>query len=220
MRDPLVMTAVALAAAAGGAAAIRAQGIGDLRAIRSALPLPLIGLVKRGDAGVFITPSLADCIEVASTGVEIVALDGTTRPRPDGSTLTECIQAIHDQGALAMADCGSVVDAKASIEAGADCVGTTLAGYTDDRPVTSGPDLELLQELVAMTDVPVLAEGRIATAEYAAEVLRLGAYAVVVGSAITHPTTITRRFVEAIDAVRTRRAPNDDGSEPTCDTHA
>lgn len=202
MRDPRVMTAMALAAAAGGAAAIRAQGLEDLRAIRSVLALPIIGLVKRGDAGVFITPTLADCVEVAGTGAEIVALDGTTRPRPDGSTLTECIQAIHHQGALAMADCGSVADAKASIEAGADCLGTTLAGYTGDRPLTTGPDLELLRELVAMTNVPVLAEGRIATTEDAAEVLRLGAYAVVVGSAITHPTSITRRFVEAIDTRR------------------
>lgn len=217
MRDPVVMRAVALAAAAGGAAAIRAQGIDDLNAIRSALPLPLIGLVKRGDVGVFITPTIADCIEVAGTGAEIVAVDGTTRPRPDGSTLAECIQAIHDHGALAMADCGSVADGKASIEAGADCLGTTLAGYTGDRPLTSGPDLELLQELIGMTDVPVLAEGRIATVEYAAAVLRLGAYAVVVGSAITHPTSITRHFVQAIDAVR-KQAASSDGSDPAWDT--
>jgi len=201
MRDPRVMTAVARAVAEGGAAAIRAQGIEDLRFIRAMVEIPIIGLVKRGDGGVFITPTRADCIEVAHTGVEIVALDGTTRPRPDGTSLRDCIVAIHEHGALAMADCGSVDDAAASIEAGADCVGTTLAGYTDARALTPGPDFDLLRDMVAISDVPVLAEGRIATAEDAARAVRLGAYAVVVGSAITHPTSITRRFVGAMSEV-------------------
>lgn len=198
MRDARVMTAVARAVAEGGAAAIRAQGIEDLLFIRAMVEIPVIGLVKRGDSGVFITPTRADCIEVARTGAEIVALDGTTRPRLDGASLHDCIAAIHDHGALAMADCGSVEDAAASIAAGADCVGTTLAGYTDSRPQTAGPDFELLRDLVALSDVPVLAEGRITTTDDAAQALRLGAYAVVVGSAITHPTSITRRFVAAI----------------------
>lgn len=198
MRDPAVMTAVARAVAEGGAAAIRAQGIEDLHSIRAAVSLPLIGLVKRGDEGVFITPTCADCIEVAHTGAEVVALDGTIRPRPDDSTLTECIDAIHTQGALAMADCGSVADAAASIAAGADCIGTTLAGYTGARPVTVGPDFDLLRQLVAMSSVPVLAEGRITSPDEAAQALRIGAYAVVVGSAITHPTSITRRFAATV----------------------
>ncbi len=199
MRDPAVMTAVARAVADGGAAAIRAQGIEDLHSIRAAVSLPLIGLVKRGNESVFITPTCDDCIEVAHTGAEVVALDGTTRPRPDGSTLIECIDAIHDHGALAMADCGSVADATASIAAGADCIGTTLAGYTGARPPTDGPDFDLLQRLVAMSPVPVLAEGRINTPDEAAHALRLGAHAVVVGSAITHPTSITRRFAAAVN---------------------
>ncbi len=219
MRDPTIMTAVALAAAAGGAAGIRAQGLEDLRAIRSVLTLPLIGLIKHGDAAVFITPTIADCIGVAHTGAEIVALDGTTRPRPDGSTLAACIQAIHDHGALAMADCGSAEDAQASIDAGADCLGTTLGGYTGDRPVTPGPDLAFLRELVVLSHVPVLAEGRIATPEHAAAALNLGAYAVVVGTAITHPTSITRHFVKTIDAIRTNRT-RSESTDTTSGTHA
>lgn len=204
MRDPRIMTAVARAVAEGGAAAIRAQGIEDLLAIRAEVEIPIIGLVKRGDGGVFITPTRADCIEVARTGVEIVALDGTKRPRPDGTSLHDCIAAIHEHGALAMADCGSTEDATASIAAGADCVGTTLAGYTQARPLTQGPDFDLLRDMVAISDVPVLAEGRITTAEDAARALRLGAFAVVVGSAITHPTSITRRFVAAISEVESK----------------
>ncbi len=198
MRDTEIMTAVAQAVAAGGAAGIRAQGLEDLRSIRAALTLPLIGLVKRGADGVFITPTRADCIDVARTGAEVVALDGTTRTRPDGSTLADCIQAIHDHGALAMADCGSLEDAEASIAAGADCIGTTLAGYTGARPMTIGPDFDLLHHLVGMSSVPVLAEGRITTPDEAARALSLGAHAVVVGSAITHPTSITRRFAAVV----------------------
>jgi N-acylglucosamine-6-phosphate 2-epimerase len=198
MRDTEIMTAVAQAVAAGGAAGIRAQGLEDLRSIRAALTLPLIGLVKRGADGVFITPTRADCIDVAGTGAELVALDGTSRTRPDGSTLADCIQAIHDHGALAMADCGSLEDAEASIAAGADCIGTTLAGYTGARPMTIGPDFDLLHHLVGMSSVPVLAEGRITTPDEAARALSLGAHAVVVGSAITHPTSITRRFAAVV----------------------
>ena len=198
MRDTDVMTAVARAVADGGAAAIRAQGLQDLRSIRAAVPLPLIGLVKRGQDGVFITPTQADCIDVARTGADVVALDGTTRPRPDGRTLAECINAIHDHGSLAMADCGSLEDAAASIAAGADCIGTTLAGYTGARPVTVGPDFELLGQLLEMSSVPVLAEGRITTPDDAVRALTMGAHAVVVGSAITHPTSITRRFVSVV----------------------
>ena len=192
------MTAVAQAAVQGGAIAIRAQGLEDIRSIRAFLDVPLIGLVKVGADGVFITPTIADCVQVAEAGADIVALDGTTRARPDGSSLKHCFDTVHAHDALVMADCGSTADALASLEAGADCIGTTLAGYTGDRPRTEGPDFEFLSELVALSETPVLAEGRIRSPGDAAHCLQLGAYAVVVGTAITHPTTITSRFARAV----------------------
>ncbi len=192
------MSAVALAAVAGGAAGIRAQGLADLRAMRAVLDVPLIGLLKVGDGEVFITPTVDDCEAVARTGCEIVALDGTTRPRPDGSTLKDCFDAIHALGGLVMADCGSPEDATASLAAGADILGTTLGGYTDSRPRTAGPDFDLLSELLHLSDRPVLAEGRVRTPADAAHCLELGAHAVVVGTAITHPTSITRDFVSVL----------------------
>jgi N-acylglucosamine-6-phosphate 2-epimerase len=198
MQDPRVMTAVARAAVEGGAVGVRAQGIEDVRSIRSAVTVPLIGLVKVGTDGVFITPTVADCAAVAEAGADVVALDGTTRPRPDGSTLRDCIEAVHAHGALVMADCGSLADARASLEAGADCLGTTLAGYTGERRPTEGPDLELISEVVGVSTVPVLAEGRIRTPAEALRCLELGVFAVVVGTAITHPTSITRTFAEAL----------------------
>ena len=89
-----------------------------------------------------------------------------------------------------------------SIEAGVDCLGTTLAGYTGDRSVTIGPDFALLAELVSGSEVPVIAEGRIRSPDDAAACLAAGAYAVVVGTAITHPTRITQTYVDRIGAIR------------------
>lgn len=98
-----------------------------------------------------------------------------------------------------MADCGSLADCVSAEEAGVDILGTTLAGYSGERPPTEGPDLELLAEVVAQCSLPVIAEGRIHTTAHAAAALASGALAVCVGTAITHPTTITRWFVEALE---------------------
>ncbi|MET7966242.1 N-acetylmannosamine-6-phosphate 2-epimerase [Micromonospora sp. NPDC005305] len=198
LREPHIMTAMAQAAVLGGAIAIRAQGLQDIALMRRTLDVPIVGLVKVGTDGVFITPTVADCVAVAQAGADIVAFDGTTRRRPGGESLADCVDAIQDQGALAMADCGSEGDAVASTAAGVDCVATTLAGYTGERPPTDGPDFELLANLVRQSDVPVLAEGRVRTPEDAVRCLEMGAHAVVVGSSITHPTTITARYAKAI----------------------
>ncbi|MEO8266299.1 MAG: N-acetylmannosamine-6-phosphate 2-epimerase [Ilumatobacteraceae bacterium] len=202
MLDPRTMTQVAQAAVAGGAIGIRAKGLGDLRAMRAVLDVPLIGLVKVGSSDVYITPTLDDCMAVAATGVEIVATDGTRRPRPDGRSLQETILALKAQwpDVLVMADCGSAGDATDAQSAGADLIGTTLGGYSGERPTTPGPDWELIDDLVAQCTVPVIAEGRIRSPSDAAESIRRGAWAVVVGTAITHPTTITRSFADVVAA--------------------
>ncbi len=132
MLDPNTMAQVAESAVRGGAAAIRAKGLDDLRAIKSRVDVPVIGLVKVGDSGVYITPTLKDCVEVAERGCEIIAIDGTRRERPDGRTLAETIAEFKAQfpEVLVMADCGSAGDAAAAQEAGADLIGTTLVGYS------------------------------------------------------------------------------------------
>ena len=200
MLDPRTMTQVARSAVAGGAVAIRAKGLDDLRAMRPVLDVPLIGLVKVGAEGVYITPTLADARAVADTGCEIVALDGTRRPRPDGLSLAETIAALRQShpGVLVMADCGSPADADAAQRAGADVLGTTLAGYTGERPKTDGPDWECTRAVLALADRPVFVEGRVHAPAQAAEAIRLGAWAVVVGTAITHPATITGWFATAV----------------------
>lgn len=200
MLDARTMTQVAQAAVAGGAAGIRGKGLDDLRAMRAVLQVPLIGLVKVGDQGVYITPTLADCLAVAATGVDVVALDGTRRPRPDGLCLARTIAGLRAEypNVLVMADCGSPEDARAAQDAGADLLGTTLAGYTGERPKTAAPDWEMIDQVVALAYRPVVAEGRIYTPTDAAAAIGRGAHCVVVGAAITHPATITSWFVAAI----------------------
>lgn len=200
LRTPEAMLGMALAAERGGAAGIRAQGLDDIRLIASQVQLPVIGLLKVSGDDVFITPTLDDALAVVGAGSDVVAIDGTRRPRPDGRTLTETIAALHEQcDALVMADCGSVDDGLAAQDAGADIVGTTLAGYTGEREKTHGPDLDLIAALTRRLRVPLVAEGRIHTPADARAALEAGAFFVVVGTAITHPTTITSWFVDALE---------------------
>lgn len=200
MRDPRTMDEVAQACVQGGAVGIRAQGLADLSLITQHVDVPVIGLWKDGHDGVFITPTLTHAIAVASTGAAIVALDATRRPRPDGLTLAQTLSGLREARpeVLVMADCGSLEDARAAQDAGADILGTTLAGYTGERPVTQGPDVELIDQIAAIAEVPLVVEGRVHTPAQAALAMEHGAFAVVVGTAITHPTTITSWFAEAV----------------------
>ncbi|MBS0023598.1 N-acetylmannosamine-6-phosphate 2-epimerase [Microbacterium paraoxydans] len=198
MRDPRTMAQVAAAALVGGAIGIRVQGLDDIRAVAE-LPVPVVGLWKDGDADVFITPTLEHAKAVADAGADIVAIDGTRRPRPDGRTLAETVAGIRAHtDALIMADCGSLDDAVAAEAAGADILGTTLSGYTGERPKTDGPDLELIGLIAERCTRPIVAEGRIHTPDHAAAAIAAGALAVCVGTAITHPATITSWFADAL----------------------
>ncbi|GGK77678.1 N-acetylmannosamine-6-phosphate 2-epimerase [Ornithinimicrobium pekingense] len=202
LRSPEVMAAVAAAVVEGGAAAVRVQGVEDVRAAVERVDVPVVGLWKDGDAGVYITPTLRHARAVAEAGAHVVAVDATLRTRQDGSTFADTVRMLHEEhGVLVMADCDDLASAVAAAEAGADLVGTTLAGYTAARPRTEGPDLELLREVTAaLPGHPVVAEGRIHTHAHAAAALAAGAHAVCVGTAITHPTSLTRWFVDAMGA--------------------
>lgn len=199
MRHPSTMAQVAQAVVAGGATAVRLQGLEDIMAARGVLSAPIIGLWKDGDAETYITPTLDHALAVARAGADIVALDGTRRPRPDGLTFAETVRRFRDLSDLPlMADCGCLEDALAAEAAGVDLIGTTLGGYTGDRPRTEGPDFELVDQIVAHCQTPVIVEGRVHTPAHAVEAFARGAYAVCAGSAITHPSTITSWFVQAV----------------------
>lgn len=199
LRHPESMARIAESAVIGGAAAIRAQGLDDIRLIAERVTVPVIGLWKVGDTGVFITPTLRHALGVVMAGADVVAIDGTRRDRPDGRSLADTIREIHERtGALVMADAGSVDDGLAAQDAGADIVGTTLAGYTGERVKTVGPDLDLVESLSSAISVPLFAEGRVHTPAQARAALDAGAFAVVVGTAITHPSSIASWFAAAL----------------------
>ena len=197
-----IMARLAIAAAHGGAAGIRANTPDDIRAIRAAVDLPIIGLYKINVTGydIYITPTLAAAREVAAAGADVIAIDGTARPRPEFSDLASFIAAIHDTTGLpVLADISTPDEGLAAQMAGADLVSTTMSGYTPYSPQQERPDIDLVATLAAVLTVPLLAEGRYHAPEQVVAALAAGASAVVVGGAITRPQEITRRFVTAIE---------------------
>lgn len=205
LRSSIIMAAMARAAELGGAAAIRANTPEDIAAIRAAASLPIIGLWKQDLPGydVYITPTLAAARAVREAGADIIALDATLRPHPEGRSAAELIAAVKAElGVPVMADVSTLEEGFAAAQAGADLVSTTLSGYTTYSPHREGPDLTLVRELSAAIRVPVVAEGRIYTPEEARAALEQGAFAVVVGTAITRPEAITARFARALSTFR------------------
>ncbi|MEV0392367.1 N-acetylmannosamine-6-phosphate 2-epimerase [Polymorphospora rubra] len=195
--DTAHMMAMASAAVLGGAAGLRAQGIAHVRGMAD-LGVPVIGLVKRSTPGsaVYITPTAADVTALTRAGAQIVAADGTARPRPGGEKLVDLVAAAHAGGALFMADVDSLDAALAAVDAGADLVGTTLSGYTAG-PVPEWPDIALVGALARHCPVPVIAEGRYRTRAQVSAAFAEGAWAVVVGTAISDPVRTTRWFAQA-----------------------
>ncbi len=197
------VVAFALAARDGGARGLRIEGVANVRAVAAACDLPVIGLVKRDLPGsdVRITPFLGDAVDLARAGATIVAFDATDRPRP--TPVADLVAAIHAGNALAMADVATLDEARAALAAGADIVGTTLAGYVGPGPVPEAPDLGLVRACGKL-GAPLLAEGRYNEPRLAAAAIRAGADAVVVGSAITRPEYVARWFADAIRQARPR----------------
>ncbi|WNS41144.1 N-acetylmannosamine-6-phosphate 2-epimerase [Paenibacillus sp. MMS20-IR301] len=194
------MVAMALAAKEAGAVGIRAGGLADIRAIKEAAGLLLIGLVKiqHENSEVYITPTLEDAIAVHAAGADIVAIDGTGRPRPDGRSLAAVLAEVKAAGIPVMADIATFEEGMQAAEWGADYISTTLSGYTAETQGIPLPNLDLLERLAAVLQVPVVAEGGICEPGQAAAALGLGAAFVVVGSAITRPQWIAARYVRAM----------------------
>jgi len=204
LADPETVAAMAQAAVLAGAVGIRADGGANVAAVRRRVSVPIVGIKKERTDGsaVYITPTLATVREVLAAGAEIVGLDGTAAPRPEGAELRDLVDAIHGGGALVLADVSTVAEGIAAAAAGADAVATTLAGYTPQSRRLDGPDLALVDELRRATRLPVVAEGRYHTPAEVAAAFALGALAVVVGRAITEPQFLTRRFVAGTPRAR------------------
>lgn len=199
--DKKFVSVMAYAAGQGGATGIRANGPAHVRAIRKLTKLPIIGINKVYNPGyeVYITPTLNSVKQVVQAGADIVAVDATLRPRPGGIGLKELIQQIQMKLEVpVIADVSTLNEGLIAAEFGADLIATTLSGYTPYSPEIVGPDYKLLTELVTKLDIPIICEGRISTPEQAKKAIELGAYAVVVGTAITRPQEIAKRFAAAL----------------------
>lgn len=187
----------------GGAGALRVAGARDVKNAKHLFDVPVIGLTKpdvippNWQEIVYITPTLKEVIELIDAGADIVAFDGTMRPRPNGETLEKIIKYIKINKRASMADVSTVEEGINAAKLGADILSTTLSGYTQfsqNRP--DGPDFELLENLVKETGKPVVLEGRIWEPSEVDRAFELGAHCVVIGSAITRPQLITKRFVQ------------------------
>ncbi len=182
---------------------MRIDGPDNVAAVRRVVAVPIIGIYKISRASpIYITPTFETARDIARAGADIVAVQATRERDGAGPALTDLVARIHAEcGIAVMADVSTLDEGLRAAAAGADLVATTMAGYTPHSRRMAGPDLDLVHDLADRCPVPIVAEGRIGTPAEAAAALAAGAYAVVVGRAITMPDAITARFVEALDSL-------------------
>lgn len=202
LHSSYIMGRMAYAAMLGGAGGIRANSVEDIKEIKATVNLPIIGIIKSVYEGskVYITPTMKEVELLCNEGVDIIAMDATERVRPDGKTISEVFPIIREKfkDQIFMADCSTYEDAKEAYRLGFDCLGTTLSGYTESTKGKALPDLELVGRLAKDFNIPIIAEGGISTPEQLKSVFDLGVHAAVVGTAITRPMEITKKFHQAI----------------------
>lgn len=203
LHSDFIMARMAVAAKEGGASGIRANSVVDIAAIQKAVDLPIIGIIKRDYEGadVYITATMKEVDELMTVRPNIIAIDATTSTRPNGESLKEFFQKAREKypDQLWMADCSTIDEMLTADQLGFDFIGTTLVGYTKQSQgdKIESNDFEIIRKALSKLSHPLIAEGNIDTPDKVHRVLELGAYSVVVGSAITRPQLITKKFVEA-----------------------
>lgn len=197
-----IMPLMAKAAAQSGAVGIRANTVRDITQIKQVVNLPIIGIIKKDYPGtsMYITATMAEVDALVDCGVDILAVQGTSALRPDGLTSAEFIKTIKSKypNQPVMADISTFDEAISCAAAGADFVGTTMRGYTPETEGVNETDFDFIAKLAAECPTKVIGEGHIHSPEQAVKALDAGAWALVVGGAITRPAEITARFTAAI----------------------
>lgn len=211
LHSSYIMARMAAAALEGGAVGIRANGYEDIVEIKKTVNLPVIGIVKRDyeDSPVYITPTIKEVKELLDAGVEVIALDATSSIRPNNVNLEQLLVEIKslDKEVLLMADCSTVAEAKNAVDLGFDIISTTLVGYTpqsESLDLTAG-DYAALKEIIEYTKANgkyFIAEGNMDTEEKINNAIKLGANSLVIGSMITRPQLITKRFVNIVETAK------------------
>ena len=192
-----LMAVMAQAAEDGGAAAIRAEGISDIKSIKAAVSVPVLGLIKRKSEGtpVIITPLLKDVVDLIDAGADMIAVDASLRKRLDGTVGPDFVAMVRDLGIPILADIDEVSAAVSAEKQGAAAVSTTLSGYTRGE-LHQHPDIDLVAQCAQSCSIPVIAEGRYYTPDDVKRAFKAGAWAVCVGGAITDPWLSTTRFIK------------------------
>ena len=195
------MAAMMASVVNGGASGLRVAGSRDVKNAKQ-YNIPVIGLTKPDRLPdnwkdiVYITPTLREVYELIDADADIIAFDGTSRIRQSNCTVADIIGAIHQAGKIALADISTAEEGVICSELGADIISTTLSGYTTETDTQSNePDYYLLDKLVKTLNKPVFLEGRIWSPSDVKKAFDLGAHSVVIGSAITRPQLITKRFI-------------------------
>lgn len=200
LNDPHIISAMALTAEQQGAVGVRLNGHLNIAAARARISAPIIGIEKviTADSDVYITPMFAVAARIAASGADIIALDATQRARPNGERLEALLARIQVELSLpVMADISTFDEGVSAADCGAEIIATTLCGYTQNSAGTSLPAFSLLEQLAANLRVPIICEGGISTPEDVRRAFDCGAFAVVVGTAITGITQLVRKFVTA-----------------------
>ncbi len=204
LHDPLIIAAMAQVAVNRGAAAVRIDTPAHVQAVRRQIgKVPIIGLWKQQLEGyeVYITPRFSDAVAIAEAGADIIAIDATLRSRPQGETVASLIPKIQQElGKMVMADVDTPESALAAAEAGADLIGTTLFSYTHSTQNQIPPGWDLLRYIVNNLPTPAICEGGIASPQMGRQALEEGAYAIVVGGAITGIDDKVKQFHLAINS--------------------
>ena len=206
LRNSEYLAVLAECAVIGGAKAIRANGVDDIKAMRKRISVPIIGIDKRKDGSgrTVITPDFAGAKRVADAGANIIAMDVTNYPSDITEDRKTLIDRIHNElGLMVMADISTVEEAKKASDMGVEAVSTTLAGYVPGALHTADelytPNFELVKQ-IAKLKLPcsLVVEGRIWRKDDLVKAFTLGADAVVIGKAITNPIAITKYFTTGV----------------------
>lgn len=190
-----IMGKMALAAKEGGAVGIRANTVADIKAIKAEVDLPIIGIIKQDYDNMipYITPTMKEIDALVEENIHVIALDATINQSEN--FLKEVLNKYPNQ--KFMADISTIEEGLRAESLGFQFVGTTLVGYTEQSKNMN--NFEVLSTLIEKCKIPVIAEGNFDTPEKARKALEIGAYSVVVGSAITRPQLITKRFAEEVN---------------------
>ena len=203
LAKPEIIAAFAETAAQNGAVGVRIDAPQNIVAVKSKVAIPVLGIYKivTDRSAVYITPTFDAARQIADAGADIIALDATFRARPNDERIENIVRQIGTELKKPIAaDVALLEEGLRAEEIGFDAVITTLAGYTEDTKHILGPDFKLVEKLAKNLSAPVICEGRLSSAEDVRRAFECGAFAVVVGSAITGVDRLVGRFVAALPA--------------------